>query len=935
MALLAFMFAQIYAAAPAHATGGLVVDYTSSGTKQLAQVSATELDVTVTTIFVEDGVKRDLICTANVTYVLAPNPTKSNYWVFKTISYSPPIIDAASNGNCVVNGGSFIITNNATNSDGSHQIVGQTETVAPTNLSYQILIDPAKKTATMVDSGTGGPASLNTSYPIFGSLVHAMGMSANPVNGIKTPIDPVLAGGGTTAATKDPTKPDSPVDCNNKPLGEMIHCKGGYVYSAWQALRVVVNLILILALLVISFSNILRININSYAVKKALPNLIIGVILSNASFFIIRLFADLATASTFLFINLSGNTNLADFIKAIINTISRVSINTLFDSAGGLSKTFGSVIQILVSVIAIIGILWLAVIMYVRLIMIYFLAIVSPLAFLTYGLPGLDKWFKEWWQYFIKWMFMLTALCAVFWVDYEICIAGHAATPGGNNSVTQTITCYVIFFFALTIPSKFGGKLLDNATSKIKKYSGIDAAKKYVGDEAKFYGKAAGSWASSKVGLTRYQEWSKLNKENIEKRITLRRGTAGVKAMSGRAGGKAASLAYDEQLLGDDKAVQASNNSRRVLSELIAQRLNASDFKKTTAEKQLERKKGEEKLKFYSSKDEGVKKIITDFARAKSEADALVGATSTEEKIAVGTHVNKRIDLLSRAKRYQDLKRTIDEEDDRIKQMSPADPQRQSAVSLNNQRKVAQDLNEAQYNNLRVEHADLSSVSLKELSNMIENKNDFIQGKILSSELTKQNSAFDDAIEAMAGDIVKNWSVEQMKRDSDYKDFMGDKFDNLAHQLASGNSLGADMKKQQDYQKMIYSLKQWMKDQRNPNYNDAIQASLKLLVLQGKKQIEYTTGQGKNAITHKIGNEAELDAFVNEMKDGKIGQNSLKSLVQNMNRDTAFGGNAASHLNTYNEASTPPTTAVGTPITPPPTPPAAMPTGATQPPPTP
>ena len=251
-------------------------------------------------------------------------------------------------------------------------------------------------------------------------------------------------------------------------LAERIADPNGFVYEGWRIVRGTINILLIIALLAISFSNITRISIDTYTIKKALPNLLIGIILANASLLIIRYLADISTVVVYFFVEQASfgapGYNFGTFISDAVGKIGLDAINvgTKIPVLGVInSVALVPVLLLVVGLIVAIGALWLALLLYIRLAFIYLLTILSPLAFVAYGIPGMDKYFRQWWQLFTKWLFMLPAMAAVFWL---MLLVGRS----GEGSLIQLILTYILFFTALTIPSKWGGAVINKVSNGFK-----------------------------------------------------------------------------------------------------------------------------------------------------------------------------------------------------------------------------------------------------------------------------------------------------------------------------------------------------------------------------------------------------------------------------------------------------------------------------------
>ncbi len=779
---------------------------------------------------------------------------------------------------------------------------------------------PQEVTVTFADNVV--VEEINT-LPFFGISVESSSKKYKYTGYLEVvvPKNQITVGGDIDSASPCSDGTTGPLrDCT---LSERIADPDGYVYFAWQTMRSVINIILILALLLISFSNILRISIDTYAVKKALPNLVIGVILANASFLVIRYMADIASVAVYFFVDRTNSGTFSNFVAATLTNIGTNAIGTI--SAVATLPVINILIVLIMTLIALVGILWLAFILYFRLVAIYLLTILAPLAFVAYGIPGFEKYFKQWWQQFIKWLFILPAMSALFWVMYVIGSAG-----GDEQSIARTITQFLIFFTALGLPSKMGGKIVDTATNAFKKYSGTDAARNAASKFGEEKLSDAGKWLGSRTpGLYRLQEWNKLRKENFEKSIEERRMAAGTKARSGKgrfsAGKRAATLDYEKQISANERSEVENDQSRRALTDELAERLNTSEFTKNTAEKLKEIEFNTKKIEYYvkaNSKDAAgnlinpkLNSIIKNFAKASSQAAAITDAVGTQEKIAVGNYTNGRLDVLSAMEQYAKMEKDLPEKAEAANKATLAEREaarvfgvgsaehnaarirrRDALVELRRVRREYPALMASaaqKFEDVKGEHADLAGLSIAEISAQMNNKND-AQGTIWKEEKKKQAKSYNGGIKAISEDMRENGSIDVLKSEDDYKDFASGDHARIK-ELAGGYSMNVDMKDQNNFQLYMYTLKDWMKSDRNANYRDAVKLALDTLVQHGGQTI-----QGG-----KAGSDIHWDAASGNYKNsaGRIlniatdSVENLKGIVAGLNRLDAMGGDPGRHIN--------------------------------------
>ena len=182
------------------------------------------------------------------------------------------------------------------------------------------------------------------------------------------------------------------------------------IYLVWQYARNITNIVFVIFLLIVIYSQLTGFGINNYGVKRILPRLIIAVVLVNLSFVICSLAVDLSNiiGSTlrefFTGIQQSviangqaseiANVPLGEIITSIISGVGIAGI--AIDATGGGAALFWMLLPVLLgAVIAIVsGLLTIA----ARQALVALLIMVSPLAFVAYLLPNTEKWFQKWKQ---------------------------------------------------------------------------------------------------------------------------------------------------------------------------------------------------------------------------------------------------------------------------------------------------------------------------------------------------------------------------------------------------------------------------------------------------------------------------------------------------------------------------------------------------------
>jgi hypothetical protein len=268
------------------------------------------------------------------------------------------------------------------------------------------------------------------------------------------------------------------------PLITGIDEQGNRVTSAYNVAKNLVNFGVLLVLLVIAFANILRIKLDTYAVKKAVPLLLFGVVMANLGMPIIRTIVDFSEVLTATFIGQSSaaGTKTA-FVEELISAVYKGGVKELGTvinqlSSGGSNgwpaamaivgiASFGVAALGPFAVIVLVGgifLLLLPALMFfalgllfvARVYYIVILASASPLAFASLGFEPLrGKIWGWWWSHFIKWVFMAPATFALFWLGI---VFFHSV--GSTMDLGTYILILFLVYYATQIPLKMGGSVL-------------------------------------------------------------------------------------------------------------------------------------------------------------------------------------------------------------------------------------------------------------------------------------------------------------------------------------------------------------------------------------------------------------------------------------------------------------------------------------------
>jgi TrbL/VirB6 plasmid conjugal transfer protein. len=192
------------------------------------------------------------------------------------------------------------------------------------------------------------------------------------------------------------------------------------VVKGWAIVRDVCNMFFILILLVIAFATILR--VEGYDIKKMLPKLIIMAILINFSKTICGLIIDAADLIMNTFVNAftgSLNGNLTTMLGLPALGQFPANDTTSSDNPATFMGVTGTIILSLIfCLIALVVTVVLLAVLVVRMVMIWIYIVLSPLAYLLATFPQGQKYAKQWWDDFTKYVITGPILAFFLWLAF-------------------------------------------------------------------------------------------------------------------------------------------------------------------------------------------------------------------------------------------------------------------------------------------------------------------------------------------------------------------------------------------------------------------------------------------------------------------------------------------------------------------------------------
>ena len=350
------------------------------------------------------------------------------------------------------------------------------------------------------------------------------------------------------------------------------------IKDTWGNIRNIANVIIMIILLVIIFSQVTGYGIDNYGIKRMLPKLIMMAVLVNLSFLICQILIDLSniTGSGLMgmLTQLSGGaspTSDTSFIGSMVTgffaagaTGAPAAVGTFAEAMTAASV--GIVVALVIAVIVFLLVVIIAVIVLflmlgAREVIIVLCIILSPLAFAAYILPNTQNLAKKWWELFKAAIIIFPICGAMAGISNML----RAIYKDGDDLHVWAYAVLLILpylgYFLVPI-------LLKNALSALGKVGGALTA---LGNTVKSGGRAIGSGAM-KVGqnTNAFKDWQERQQEKNAQNIVD-------KVNKAKAAGKTPSKwaqkrAYDAQMqLNKMKQEQAlAEQGAPVLDEGVA-----------------------------------------------------------------------------------------------------------------------------------------------------------------------------------------------------------------------------------------------------------------------------------------------------------------------------------------------------------------------------
>jgi len=351
------------------------------------------------------------------------------------------------------------------------------------------------------------------------------------------------------------------------------------VYLVWEYIRNITNIVFIIFLLVVIYSQLTGLGISNYGIKSVLPRIIIAAVLVNLSFILCAIAVDLSNilgaSLKSVFDNVQASTTVSGGTH--VYSAGEIATSVLGGGTGAVAIAgiayFSGAIFLLVPIIfaGIIAVLTAFIVMAARHALIVLLLIVSPLALVAYLLPNTESWFNKWKDLFLQ-MLVFYPMFAVLFGASQLAswvIFASATNAAGETSFLGIILGIAVqllpLFFALSL-MKMSNTVLGSISTGIQRLTspaqqGLDSwARSKAADHRTAKRNA---WLEKNSMLTGARAANWLNYRKKLREIDSKNAETTVDARATIRAHKKISGGFDPNKLGEGQTLHANNYTRR------------------------------------------------------------------------------------------------------------------------------------------------------------------------------------------------------------------------------------------------------------------------------------------------------------------------------------------------------------------------------------
>lgn len=290
------------------------------------------------------------------------------------------------------------------------------------------------------------------------------------------------------------------------------------MYQAWSTFRNIGNILFVIALLFVIFSQVTGIGIDNYGIKRILPKLIVTAIIVNFSYIICGLLVDLSNIvgdsikNIFESVEFTAGDKPSDglgpvgIITFLVTAISAGAAAAAGVTVAGSVIAGGGLLTILVPILTFLASAAIAgffamLMLGVRQALVIIMIVISPIAFVLYAIPNTNPLFKKWFALFRGLLMLYPVYCFMVGAGY---MASKLIIKGSNEFYLQLVAGLISIapYFAVPTMTKNALKGFDAAIGGIARLQsrasgGLQYANK-MATNSEAYKASAGNVAYSK-----------------------------------------------------------------------------------------------------------------------------------------------------------------------------------------------------------------------------------------------------------------------------------------------------------------------------------------------------------------------------------------------------------------------------------------------------
>lgn len=266
------------------------------------------------------------------------------------------------------------------------------------------------------------------------------------------------------------------------------------IFIVWQYVRDLTNIVFIILIIVVIYSQLTGVGFDNYNIKKILPKLIITAILINLSYLICSALVDtsniIGASLRGFFENIESNINASGDAMvtwgglAAALTSGGAIAGFAISASGGLGAFIWVLLPAILSAALAILVGFITIAM--RQAVVALLVMIAPLAFVCYMLPNTNKWFTKWKDIFASMLIFFPMFSALFGASHLAgwALIAKAQQDGSYPMLVLGMAVQVVPLFLCWSLMKMSGSVLGQVSNKLSGLAnGINAKARAAADD--------------------------------------------------------------------------------------------------------------------------------------------------------------------------------------------------------------------------------------------------------------------------------------------------------------------------------------------------------------------------------------------------------------------------------------------------------------------